>query len=110
MGRLLLIIVLVLSLVLAIFGAQNTQNVRVNFFGWRTDFLPLFVVILLSAMAGALLAMIAGIQSRISTGLRLRKQERQIAELEQKLADSRKARILDVPDAPENVEPAPRQT
>ena len=101
MGRLLLIIVLVLALVLAIFGAQNTQNVRVNFFGWRTDFMPLFVVILISALAGAMLAMITGIQSRISTGLRLRRQERQIAELEQKLADSRKARVLDIPDMPE---------
>lgn len=86
MARLLLVLVILLALVLALFGIQNPQPVTLNFLNFRSDALPLYVVILLSALVGILLSTILGLRSRIAATLRLRRQERQITELEKQLA------------------------
>ena len=97
MGRLLLVVVILLALVLALFGLQNPQPVVVQFLGLSSGAVPLYVVILVSALVGVLLSSILGMRSRISTRLRVRRQERQIADLEQQLREARpRALVLDV--------------
>ena len=97
MGRLLLVVVILLALVLALFGLQNPQPVVVQFLGVSSGAVPLYVVILVSALVGVLLSSILGLRSRISTRLRVRRQERQIADLEQQLREARpRALVLDV--------------
>ena len=97
MGRLLLVVVILLALVLALFGLQNPQPVVVQFLGLSSGAVPLYVVILVSALVGVLLSSILGLRSRITTRLRVRRQERQIADLEQQLREARpRALVLDV--------------
>ena len=78
--------------------------------GFQTGLVPLYVVILLSTLAGVLLSTILGLRSRISTSLRIRKQDKQIAELEQKLAARSRSLVLDVPDAPAGTTSEPQTT
>ena len=101
MGRLLLVVVILLALVLALFGLQNPQPVVVQFLGLSSGAVPLYVVILVSALVGVLLSSILGLRSRITTRLRVRRQERQIADLEQQLREARpRALVLDVDEQP----------
>lgn len=100
MARVLLVIVIALALVLALFGVQNPQPVNIRFLGYQTGAVPLYVVILLSTLAGVLLSTSLGLRGRISSGMRMRKQDKQIAELEKQLADRPRSLVLDVPDAP----------
>ena len=101
MRRLLLVVVILLALVLALFGLQNPQPVVVQFLGLSSGAVPLYVVILVSALVGVLLSSILGLRSRITTRLRVRRQERQIADLEQQLREARpRALVLDVDEQP----------
>lgn len=54
-----LIVGFLVLIVLLIFIAQNTESVRLAFFGWRWT-LPLGVAILLAAVCGGLLTVAAG--------------------------------------------------
>ena len=87
MARVLLVIVIALALILALFGVQNPQPVNIRFLNWTTGLVPLYVVILISTLAGVLLSSILGLRSRVGTTLRMRRQDRQIAGLEKRLAD-----------------------
>jgi uncharacterized integral membrane protein len=49
----------VLLLVLVVFIAQNTRSVQVSFLGWEGQ-APLAVALLIAAVAGILLAVVAG--------------------------------------------------
>ena len=110
MARVLLVVVILLALVLALFGVQNPQRVNIRFVGFQTGLVPLYVVILLSTLAGVLLSTILGLRSRVSTSLRIRKQDKQIADLEQKLAARSRSLVPDVPDAPAETTSEPQTT
>jgi uncharacterized integral membrane protein len=56
---------LILALVLVIFGAQNTQSVNVRFLGAETGMISLALVIVVSAIFGALLAGLFSVWFRI---------------------------------------------
>ncbi len=106
MGRILLVITILLALVMALFGAQNPQPVRIEFFNMQTGPVPLYVVILISALAGVVLTILASLRGRIAQSLHARKLEKRITELEKELQIKSSAMIVDVPDRTP-VQPAP---
>lgn len=64
MAQLKLIVALALGLVIVIFATQNPAPVAVRFLRWQSPPLPLVFVILGSALAGALVALIVGAWAR----------------------------------------------
>src|SRR5262245_48995945 len=99
------IIMLLLALLLVIFGAQNTQSVIVRFLGVETGVISLALVIVVSAIFGAVLTGLFGLWIRIRYGIRSwrankqrvalearnRELEQRVAALESENADLRAA-------------------
>ncbi len=86
MTRVLLVIVIVLALLLALFGVQNPQTVNIRFLSFTSGYVPVYVVILISTLAGIVLSTILGLRSRVGATLKTRKLERQVADLEKQIA------------------------
>lgn len=82
MRTLLLILAFSVGALIAIFGFQNTELVRLQFLGWSTDSAPLALIILVSALVGALLAFILSLRAHVRHTLKLRQQSRRIRHLE----------------------------
>lgn len=101
MARVLLVVVILLALVLALFGVQNPQPVNIRFMNIESGRVPLYVVILVSTLAGVLLASILGLRSRVSNQMQKRKQNKHIADLEKQLKELREQPRSLVLDAPE---------
>jgi uncharacterized integral membrane protein len=76
------ILMLLLALLLVIFGAQNTQAVNVRFLGIETGMLSLALVMVISAIVGAVLTGLFGLWFRIRYGLRSWRANKQRATLE----------------------------
>ena len=76
------IVMLILALLLVIFGAQNTQAVSVKFLGVETGMISLALVIVISAIFGALLTGLFGLWIRIRYGIRSWRANKQRAGLE----------------------------
>ena len=76
------IVMLILALLLVIFGAQNTQSVIVRFLGVETGVISLALVIVVSAIFGALLTGLLGLWIRIRYGIRSWRANKQRAGLE----------------------------
>lgn len=74
-----LILGLILGLALAIFAGQNTVQVAVRFLGWEAQG-PLAVVVLVSAAAGALVALLFGLPEVFMARWRIRSLERRLQE------------------------------
>jgi uncharacterized integral membrane protein len=99
------IIMLLLALLLVIFGAQNTQSVIVRFLGVETGVISLALVMVVSAIFGAVLTGLFGLWIRIRYGFRSwranklraglearnRELEQRVAALESENADLRAA-------------------
>jgi len=108
-SRVILVVVIILALLLAIFGAQNYQRVDITFTNMTIHAVPLYAVMLVSVLVGILLATIIGARSRISGRLQRRKLEKQIADLNQQLAKSPAALVTDVPDKTVPIDTSSRQ-
>jgi lipopolysaccharide assembly protein A len=102
------IVMLILALLLVIFGAQNTQAVNVRFLGIETGMISLALVIVISAIFGAVLTGLFGLWIRIRYGIRSWRANKQRAglearnrELEQRVAtlESEKASLSATPPA-----------
>jgi lipopolysaccharide assembly protein A len=76
------IIMLLLALLLVIFGAQNTQSVIVRFLGVETGVISLALVMVVSAIFGAVLTGLFGLWIRIRYGFRSWRANKQRASLE----------------------------
>jgi lipopolysaccharide assembly protein A len=76
------IVMLILALLLVIFGAQNTQSVIVRFLGVETGVISLALVMVVSAIFGAVLTGLFGLWIRIRYGLRSWRANKQRASLE----------------------------
>jgi lipopolysaccharide assembly protein A len=109
------VVMLLLALLLVIFGAQNTQAVNVRFLGIETGTISLALVIVISAIIGAVLTGLFGIWYRVRYGIqnwRAKKQrtslETRNSELEQRIAalESEKASLSTAQPA-KAAEPAP---
>jgi uncharacterized integral membrane protein len=97
MGRVLLVVVIVLALLIAIFGVQNPQTVNIRFLGWQSGRVPLYVVILLSTLTGVILSSLLGVRGVVGHRLQSRRQDKQIAELQQQLAERSRTPLVDGP-------------
>jgi uncharacterized integral membrane protein len=87
MRWLILLPILVVALLLVTFGVQNTQLVNVRFLTFEARDLSTSIVIVLSAIGGALLAGMLGVWNSIQHGLRGRRESKQRAQLEQRIAE-----------------------
>jgi uncharacterized integral membrane protein len=106
MRWLILLPILIVALLLVTFGVQNTQLVTVRFLSFEARDLSASIVIILSAIGGALLAGMLGVWNSIQHGLRGRRATKQRAQLEQRIAElerqlaAAKAPAAKEPDAP----------
>ena len=82
MRTVILILVLLVAILLVIFGAQNTQLVSVHFLMIDTGSVSLALVIVISAVIGAVLASLIGVWGSIRRGFRGRRADQQKAALE----------------------------
>src|SRR5829696_5155812 len=87
MRWLILLPTLVVALLLVTFGVQNTQLVRVRFLSFETSELSASIVIILSAIGGALLAGMLGVWNSIQHSLRGRRASKQRTQLEGRIAE-----------------------
>jgi len=87
MRWLILLPILVVALLLVTFGVQNTQLVTVRFLSFEARDLSASIVIILSAIGGALLAGMLGVWNSIQHGLRGWRDSKQRAQLEQRIAE-----------------------
>jgi len=87
MRWMILLPILVVSLLLVTFGVQNTQLVTVRFLSFEARDLSASIVIVLSAIGGALLAGMLGVWNSIQHGLRGRRASKQRTQLEQRIAE-----------------------
>ena len=104
MRWLILLPILVVALLLVTFGVQNTQLVTVRFLSFEARDLSASIVIILSAIGGALLAGMLGVWNSIQHGLRGRRDLKQRTQLEQRIAELE--RQLAATKAPAPKEPA----
>lgn len=87
MKYLILVVVAVLVVLLATFGIQNPFPVRVQFLQFQSDTVPLYVVILLSALFGFLVNGLLSIPGRIQRHRELRSLRHQGTEQAQQIDD-----------------------
>lgn len=70
MGQVTIVLAVLLAVVLAVFGAQNTEMVTLHFLGFTARALPLSLVILGGAVIGALLSFLVGLPGRVRRAVR----------------------------------------
>jgi uncharacterized integral membrane protein len=76
---------LILGVVIAVFAIQNTMIVEVRFLLWQTKG-PLAAAVLISAAAGAVVALLLGIPEVFGARWRIRSLERRLGDLPPKEA------------------------
>ncbi len=86
------LIVAALVILLATFGIQNPFPITVRFLQLESGAVPLYLVIMLSALIGLLVSALLGLPGRIQRQLELRRLRQQVAEQAQQLSDL-KARL-----------------
>lgn len=79
-----LIVALIFSLVVAIFAVQNTAMAEINFLTWSFD-VPLVLVILGAAAAGALVLYLFGLFKQVGYWMKMRQLNHNKAELEKQV-------------------------
>jgi uncharacterized integral membrane protein len=106
MRWLILLPILALALLMVIFGVQNTQLVTVRFLSFEARDLSASIVIILSAIGGALLAGMLGIWNSVQHSLRGRRDAKQRSQLEQRIADLERQLAAAKNPAPKDPKPA----
>ena len=81
-----------LVIVLATFGIQNPFPITVRFLQLQSGAVPLYLVILLSAVIGILVSALLGIPGRVQRRLELRRLRHQVTEQARQISDL-KARL-----------------
>jgi uncharacterized integral membrane protein len=76
-----------LVVLLATFGIQNPFPITVRFMQFQSAAVPLYLVMLLSAIIGILVSTLLSIPGRIHRQLELRRLRQQVAEQAQQIAD-----------------------
>jgi uncharacterized integral membrane protein/uncharacterized coiled-coil protein SlyX len=94
MRYVILILMLLIALAFAIFGAQNTQAVNVHFLTYQTGTISLALVVVVAAVVGALLVSLLTMWIQLRYGLQNWRERRKnnslsnrTSELDQKIAD-----------------------
>jgi|SRR5215217_1374726 len=107
MRWLILLPILIVALLLVTFGVQNTQLVTVRFLTLEARDLSASIVIILSAIGGALLAGMIGVWNSVQHGLRFRRASKQRAQLEARIADLERQLVAAKAPAPKPPVAAP---
>lgn len=109
MSQVIVLLALVFSVLIAIFAVQNTTPVDVRFLGWGASGVAASVLVLISAVAGALAMLLLGVAREIglrwqhrSVSHQLRASQKRVAELE-----AAQAPTPSTPPAASTVKPAP---
>ncbi|MBW4693454.1 MAG: DUF1049 domain-containing protein [Lyngbya sp. HA4199-MV5] len=84
MGILVLILMIVLSIIMVLFGVQNPQPVNVRFFTLESGNISLSLVIVVSALIGAALIGLLSLWNSARRGLRTMRTNKQLTSLEQR--------------------------
>lgn len=84
--------VIALVIVLATFGIQNPFPVSIRFLQFKSAAVPLYLIMLLSALIGILVSSLLSLPGRIQRRLELRRLRQQVAEQTQQITDL-KARL-----------------
>jgi uncharacterized integral membrane protein len=73
------LLIAMLGAAAAFFALQNPTPIAVNFFHWRSAELPLSLLMLFSALAGVLLAVLSSVAEHLRLSSRIRHLERELA-------------------------------
>lgn len=84
MGILVLILMIVLSIIMVLFGVQNPQPVNVRFFTLESGNISLSLVIVVSALIGAALIGLLSLWDSARRGIRRMRTNKQFAGLEER--------------------------
>ena len=84
------ILAIAVSLVMAFFAVQNSQQAHVSFLGWYFDG-PLIIVLLLSFSAGAVTAFLAVLPGGVRKSIEIKKLKANLLECTRKLESLEKA-------------------
>ncbi len=87
MRYLVIVVVAVLVILLATFGIQNPFPVNIRFLQFQSPAVPLYIVILLSALIGILVSSLVSLPSRIQRQRELRRLRQQVSEQAHQIAD-----------------------
>lgn len=85
-----LIVAIAVSLVMAFFAVQNSQQAQVSFLGWYFDS-PLIIVLLLSFSAGAVAAFLAVLPGGLRKSMEIKKLKASLLECTRKIEALEKA-------------------
>ncbi len=96
MNQIYLIGFLVLAVAIAIFAIQNSGEAVVKFIGWQFHS-SLVVVVLISTVAGVIMAVLLSLPGTFRLRTRLREQAQRIVELEQRLRELESKRTEGTP-------------
>lgn len=92
MGVIVLILMIVLSIIMVIFGVQNPQPVNVRFFTIESGNVSLSLVIVVSALLGAALIGLLSLWDSARRGLRKMRTNKRLTGLEQQNAELERLR------------------
>lgn len=92
MRYLIIVLILLVSVVMVVFGVQNTQKVELTFLNYGAKDVSLALVVVLAALGGVILSGLITVWTSIQSGFRerafRRKLERENRELAQRLSTS----------------------
>jgi uncharacterized integral membrane protein len=81
------LVVVALVIVLATFGIQNPFPITVRFLQFQSTAVPLYLIIMLSAVIGIVVSALLGVPGLIRRRIELRRLRQQVAEQVQQIAD-----------------------
>jgi uncharacterized integral membrane protein len=87
MRYLIIVVVVLLVILLATFGIQKPAPVSIRFLQFQSSAVPLYIVILLSALIGILVSSLLSVPRRIQRQRELRRLRQQAGEQAQQIAD-----------------------
>ncbi len=87
MRVLVLVLILVISVFMVLFGVQNTQAVSVQFMGYNSGAVSLSLVIIVAILSGVLLCALLWMWSSISRSIRERNARKKLEQRNRELED-----------------------
>ena len=84
---LILFLAIVLSIIFSIFATQNTGQITLFFYNFSLPNIPIYLVVLASALVAFILSLIFQLIKNLSTGLTISSQKTKVNELKKELAE-----------------------
>jgi uncharacterized integral membrane protein len=84
---LILFLAIVLSIIFSIFATQNTGQITLFFYNFSLPNIPIYLVVLTSALVAFILSLIFQLVKNLSTGLTISSQKTKVNELKKELAE-----------------------